>query len=225
MIWSELPSETDPRYFQSWQRVSLALQKGLRAWIPEAYFGSGVSRYEDRDVAYALVVYEACRVFYGRPRTEFTYDVADPGMLPAALRSIGRTMQTVLGRVQNRLHEAGRPELGRRYAPVWHLDILNAVQKKPRRLIGLLATESAVINALIDWGTIQSVGAEKRFGKAVVSAARIYGPDAGELREKVLSETVRVLDELTNGGEDLVDRGVLENRDAFAARSPEGGVG
>ncbi len=192
--WTGAPAETDPLYFQTWQRVSLALQRGLRAWIPAMYFRDSVERYEDREEAYQLVVYEACRACYGRPRTEFTYDIADPATLPAAFRGIGRAMQTVLERIAKRLHEAERHQLARRYAPVWHLDILAVVQKKPKRLMGLLASEAAVINAVIDMGTIRDAKAANRFSRTANSALRaVYGTDMRSLAGSVLGETTRAL--------------------------------
>src|ERR1019366_9862342 len=33
--WINAPDELQPRHFQAWQGVSLALQKALRTWIPE----------------------------------------------------------------------------------------------------------------------------------------------------------------------------------------------
>jgi hypothetical protein len=93
--WLGAPADSNHRCFQTWQRVSLALQKGLREWIPAFYFGD-TARYEDRDGAYPLLVYAASRICRGRPRTEFTYDVADPEILPRALHMIGRSLQTVL---------------------------------------------------------------------------------------------------------------------------------
>ena len=139
-----------------------------------------------------MVVYSACRPCYGRRPADFTYDIADPATLPAAWRTIGRTMQLELGKFAERL-KAAPPPLGRRYLPVWHEDILRAVQKKPKRLIALLAAESALINALIDWGTMLNARAEKRFSKALAAAARIFGVGIEELAKLVLGETMRLL--------------------------------
>ena len=191
--WKDAPNECHPRYFQAWQRVSMALQKAVRAWVPERYF-TIVERYEDRDAAYSMVVYEACRVCYGRPRTEFTYDVADPETLPGACRMIGRAMQTVLAPIEKRLYQAGKIALSHRYAPVWHQDILAAVRKRPKRLVGLLADEAMLINALIDLGTERNVEAVNRFSKAANAALRnVYGEDMRALGVRALEETTKVL--------------------------------
>jgi hypothetical protein len=192
-IWAATPAETNQQYFRTWQRVSVHLQKQLRPWVSEWYFRD-ISRAEDRDSGYPTVLYAACRPCYGRRPADFTYDVADPSTLPAAWRTIGRSLRIELARVVLQIEAVAPAPLVRRYAPVWHQDILLAVQKRPRRLISLLACEAAVINALIDWGTIRTVGAEKRFAKTLATAARAYElADPAGLRSKVLQETERVL--------------------------------
>jgi len=231
--WTAAPAETDLRYFQTWQRVSLALQRSLRAWIPALFYEDIVKDYEDRAQAYPLVVFEACRPCYGRPRTEFTYDIADPGILPAACRGIGRAMQVVLDRVARRLHDTGRPELGRRYAPVWHQDILAAVQKKPKRLLRLLASEAAVINGVIDLGTARDSRAGSRFSRTATLALRVvHGTDMRVLTRNILGETTRLLElqhDAARGIEHGIHGGLLEYRDARLdriglARSPNAGI-
>ena len=223
--WKNAPAETDPRYFRSWQRVSVALQQALRRWIPEWYFRD-LTRFEDRDTAYQLIVYAACRPCYGRPKTEFTYDIADPATVPAALRSIGRAMQALLEPIEKRLLDAGMPALSRRFAPVWHKDILIAVKQKPKRLIGLIASEARLIDAVIDLGTMGDV---IRFERAAGSALRkVGGDDMRELGLRALIEAAKVLSKesrAVGGIEGLIDTGILENDDARPARSPDGGVG
>lgn len=195
-VWAATPAETDSQYSRTWQRVSVHLQKELRPWTSEQYFRNA-GKAEDRDIGYSMALYAACRPCYGRRPADFTYDVADPATLQAAWRTIGRALQLELARVVLQIQDAAPPPLVRRYAPVWHQDILIAVQKKPRKLIALLACESALINALIDWGTIRTIGAEKRFAKAVATAARAYEVvDPAELRTKVREETERSLSSL-----------------------------
>jgi hypothetical protein len=112
--WTGAPQECHAAYFQTWQAVSLAAQKALRRWIPEIYFRDP-ARYEDRGAAFPLLVYAASRPCRGRPRTEFTYDVADTEVLPRALNQIGASLQNVLDTVERTLHACGRPALARRY--------------------------------------------------------------------------------------------------------------
>jgi hypothetical protein len=191
--WMNAPDERQPRYFQTWQVVSQALQRGLRTWISEMYFGDA-ARYEDRDAAYPMLVYAASRPCRGRPRTEFTYDVVDPETLPCAFHLIGSSLQAVLGKVEQRLYECGRPELARRYAPRWHQDVLRAVQKKPRQILGLLGDEAAVVNSVIDLGTAHRMQAVKPFAKwATVALRSIYGMDLRVLAFQALEEATRAL--------------------------------
>jgi hypothetical protein len=192
--WMGAPDELQSDYFQTWQKVSLALQKALRQWIPELYFRD-VARYEDREAVYSLLVYEASRVCRGRPRTEFTYDIADPETLPCAMNMMGRALQAVLKRIEHRLHESGRPALARRYGPVWHEDVLRAVRKKPRQLISLLGDEAALINAVIDLGTARRMEAVKPFAKTAHMALRnMFGEDLRPLAVRALEEATRALE-------------------------------
>ena len=191
--WMGAPDELHAKHFQTWQGVSVALQKALRTWIPEIHFRDP-ARYEDRDAAYPLLVYAASRPCRGRPRTEFTYDIADPEALPCALKLIGTSLQNVLGAVEQRLYECGRPELARRYAPRWHQDVLRAVQKRPRPLIGLLGDEGVLVNAVVDLGTSGKMQAVKPFARSASLALRsVYGEDLRPLAFRALEETTVTL--------------------------------
>jgi hypothetical protein len=192
--WQNAPGESDPGYFSAWQKVSLALQRALRSWIPELSLGD-MSQYEDREAMYPLLVYQASRICHGRPRTEFTYDVADEGTLPCAWRMIGAGLRETLARTQARIHELGRPELARRYAPIWHQDVLRYVQEHPKSFISLLAQESILINAIIDMGASHQVMSVKAFARAANTALRnVAGMDMRKLYLRSLSEVSRILD-------------------------------
>ncbi len=192
--WMGTPDEMHPNHFQTWQGVSVALQKALRQWIPAIYFGDP-ARYEDRDAAYPMLVYAASRPCRGRPRTEFTYHVADPEALPCALNLIGTSLQKVLAAVEQRLHESGRPELARRYAPRWHQDVLRAVQKRPRPLLDLLGDEAVVVNAVVDLGTSRKMQAVKPFARSASLALRsMYGEDLRPLAFRALEEATLILE-------------------------------
>ncbi len=101
----------------------------------------------------------------------------------------------MLAKVERRLHECGRPELARRYAPRWHQDVLRAVQKKPRQFLGLLGDEAAVVNSVIDLGTAHRMQAVKPFAKwATVALRSMYGMDLRPLAFVALEEATRALD-------------------------------
>jgi hypothetical protein len=191
--WKEAPGESKHGYFQTWQKVSTTLQHRLREWIPGIYFHD-IGRFDDREAAYPFLVYQASRICHGRPRTEFTYDIAGPETLDCATHLIGRALQAVLSRTEQRLQAAGRPELARRYGPVWYEDVLRAVQKKPRPFIALLADEAMLINAVIDLGTAREMEGVKPFAKSALMATRsIGGEDMRALTPRALEEATKAL--------------------------------
>ena len=104
MVFPPTPDERDPRYFRTWQRVSVVLQKSFRQWVRELYFRD-IARFADRDEAFVMIVFSVCRPCYGTPRSEFTYDAADPETLTTARRSIGQALRNALapGDVLDRL--------------------------------------------------------------------------------------------------------------------------
>jgi len=191
--WSNAPDEMALGYFATWQKVSLTLQSALRKWIPEVYFRDAAS-FEDRPAAYPLLVYAASRMCHGRPRTEFTYDIADPEILPRAMYMIGQALQRVLAAVERRLFDEGRPELARRYAPIWYEDVMRAVRAKPRPLLTLLGDEAALVNAVIDFGSAKRMEAVKPFARSANLALRtIYGKDLRMLATPLLAEATNAL--------------------------------
>jgi hypothetical protein len=215
LIWKNAPNERDLRHFRHWQRVSLALQTALRQWIPELYF-SDAKRWEQREAAFPLLVYSACRLYYGRPRTEFTYEIADPRTIPLATHNIGRALQSRLQPIEKLLHASGQIRLGMRYSPVWHEDIVKAVRNKPRRLLTLLAAETRFIGAVINLGTTRD---EQRFLRMSNAALRnVLGNDMRPLIPQLLEETARCVDH-------LIDGRILENGDLASAGSPDFRIG
>jgi len=184
--WRDSPRETQSHYFTTWRGVSIALQKSLRVWMPENYFLQ-LERFEDRECAYPFLVYAATRPCPGRPRTEFTWDIADEETLPEAMRLRGQALRDVLTKVEKRLHAAGRHELSRRYAPVWFEDIVRAVHNRPQPLVELLGTESTVVNALVHLGASHSLSAVKPFAKSASYALRsVCGEDFRSLALRLL---------------------------------------
>jgi hypothetical protein len=201
------PPERDGRHFRTWQRVSIQVQREVR-WLAVKKFSAA-----NLDRAFTMVVYSSCHPSYGQRPMEFTYDLGDPATIPMALRLIGRSLQARLTQISVRFEEDAR--MRRRFAPVWHVDILNAVKKKPRLLIELLAREATMINALIDLGTMRDERMTKRFLKSTLAAARVLGVDSDTLLDLVLR----------TGVENLGHGRILENDDAAAAGSPDAGIG
>jgi hypothetical protein len=221
--WRNAPVAGQARYFKTWQRVSVALQNAMRRWIPEKYFAQ-VETFENRTTSYPLIVYAASRLFYGRPTTEFAYDIADSETLSMALRSIGARLRRTLDGIERRLRDADRSGLARRYAPVWHLDILKEVKKKPQPVLEMLAREARVINDVVDLAAARNSSCFLRMSSA--SLRKFHGCDLRELIRPILEEATRVLNEESLCGiGDLASVRIHENGDTIAAWAPDFRIG
>lgn len=229
-LWRNTPGERKPGYFATWQRVSVALQRWLRARVFETYL-EDTRRLEDRRSAFTVIVYAASRVFPGRPRTEFTYDLRDypwcVTTLEAAWKLTGRGIQRALSQCEQKLRAAGLGSLANRYAPALHEDVLEAVRARSQPYADLLARESAVINAVIDLGTLRTVEAVNRCGRILGrSLRRMHGLDLSALAPAVLEEASQALaSQFPGGADDGARVRVLEHTDARATRRPHGGIG
>jgi hypothetical protein len=195
--WLDAPSGSQPDYFQVWQTVSMTLQSSLRAWIPEKYFRD-IALYENHRKAYPMLVYQAARVCHGRPRSEFTYSFHDyPACrltLALALKLNGRNLQAILAGVEERLSEAGMPELARRYAPVWYKDLVVVARKRPKPFLALLGAESAFINAVIELNLDRTPTGVHSFSKIANRALRrVYGMDLRPMGVRALELATEVL--------------------------------
>src|ERR1035437_1856690 len=145
------PLERDARHFRTWQRVSVQVQREVRALAARTFFAEEWRAAVNLDRAFTIVVYSSCQPCYGRRPMDFTYDICELATLSTPLRLIGRSMQTRLAQISEGF--AGDARLKRRFLPVWHVDILHAVKKKPRTLIELLGRGAAVTSAFIARGT------------------------------------------------------------------------
>jgi hypothetical protein len=194
-VWMAAPPEHARGYFRVWRNVSVALQEYLRRAVPAVYFRDA-ARYENRRLAWPLLVYQSMRPCRGISGTEFTYDVANPETLAEALRMIRRPLQEVLGAAQRQVAESGRTELSRRYAPLWDEDIVRAVMQNPRRLLALLGDEAALVDAVITLGGSKDLGMVKPFVRQAMTTLRsFYDCDLRELAMPLLAEATRALEE------------------------------
>ncbi|MEO5925932.1 MAG: hypothetical protein ABIR70_19085 [Bryobacteraceae bacterium] len=225
-LWRSGPSERDLAYFPRWQRVSMALQRWLRDHIVEEYFRDP-ARLEDRPDCYPMIVYQACRPFFGRPRTEFTYDLRDfpwcEDTLASSWKLTGRGLQRVLAGLEERIRALGNEQLARRYSPVWFEDVLVAVQRRPKLYADLLAREAAIINAVIDLGTQPKVDSVNRSAKIVNQQLRkVHSLEMRSLGCGIFEEATRVLAQQAAGSENsALEAWSLENADMRTSGSPD----
>jgi len=231
--WMNAPPHPSPEFRPVWQRVSMALQKGLRRWITHEFL-LDPSRCADRKRGYALAVYRGSRPFAsrGHASSEFAYDLRDypecRGILAAAWKLSGRPTQTALSQIEASLIHAGLEELSRRYSPFWVEDVQLAVRKRPKRFVDLLAIDTVVINAIIDLAADPTTATATYSARAINSALRdVLGVDMRKLGVVVLEEATRVLVDIqaaqkqAGRREYLRYRGPLEDLDQLPAGSPD----
>ena len=97
--WLDAPGERDQQFFQVYARVSRAVQRAIRIWLPYLYF-SRPERYEDWAAAAPLVVYQASRPCTGRPKYDFTYDVLRDRSMTAFYRQASGRLPGELARIE-----------------------------------------------------------------------------------------------------------------------------
>lgn len=193
--WKHAPVERQRYYFRTWRGVSVAVQEFLRRKAVEIYFRD-LDAYEDRAAAWPLLVYRTLRPCHGVPETEFTYDIADVAVLDEALKLMQRPLRDLLETARVRLAEAGRAELSRRYAPIWHEDVVRAVRANPRRLLATLGDEAMLVDAIITLGASKDLSLVKPFTRRVMTTLRsFYDCDMRELAVPLMEEVTRALDE------------------------------
>jgi hypothetical protein len=207
------PPERDGRYFRTWQRVSVQVQREVRSLAAQNFFAQDWRAAINLERAFTIVVYSSCQPCYGRRPMDFTYDIGDLVTLSTVLRLIGRSMQARLQQISAGMESD--PRLKRRFLPVWHEDILKAVKTRPRTLIEILAREAIMINALIELGTMRDERTARRLVKSTEGAARLLGVDSAVLHDLVLR----------TAAENLINGRIFEDDDALTPGSPDARVG
>jgi len=217
------PAERDPMYFRTWQRVSVALQRMIRLCVFENTFESWRrARIGRRLTASSRSLPPSfLRTPSGGFRVRFLRTANHRRRMPHDRPRNADQARTVGATVAR----SGQVRIARRYAPVWQQDILRAAQKKPQRLAELLARESVLINALIDFGTMRDLPGRRDFRKRQPLGARVFGLEPDEFERRVLAEAGRALDRGSSGADDIGDPRILEDDGLGAARSPDSRVG
>jgi hypothetical protein len=149
--WLRGPGERDADFAGTYARMSVAVQRAMRNWLPFVYF-SDLNRYDRTTMAYPLLVYQCSRPFPGKGRTEFTYDVMDRHSTARARRKLSPAVTRELERVEQLLVDAGKTDTAQLYAPKRAPKVLTAVENNPRMLDSLLYADSVFVEQLIQLG-------------------------------------------------------------------------
>jgi hypothetical protein len=146
--WFEAPRQRSPEYYEAFGRVSQAIQRALRAWLPYLFF-SELDRYSDAETAYPMLAYQASRPLSRKGSPEFTYDVMNPESVQRALRSASTPLAELLQSASAILAASGRQALAHRYRRLEPRALVEAVKRAPRAFQSLLAAEACFMSAVI----------------------------------------------------------------------------
>jgi hypothetical protein len=151
--WRRAPLEKSPAYFPAHAAVSVAIQRSLRRWVAWKWL-SNPARCEDIPATYAILAYAASRLFPGRRRTDFTWDVLGQEWIYAAFHLCGRELSSRLRSVRAALIAAGRPQLAQAYAPAGAKDILSQVRRRNKTVRDFFAGEGEIVNHILRFGLV-----------------------------------------------------------------------
>jgi hypothetical protein len=150
-LWLDAPGERDAQFFPVYARVSRAVQRTIRTWLPYLYF-SHPERYEDLATAAPLVVYQASRPRLGRPKYDFTYDVLRERSMTAFYRQASGRLPGELARIEGLLLGAGRADLAAAYSPKHARHFMDAVRRRPAQVRTLLAADARLVDIFLNLG-------------------------------------------------------------------------
>ncbi|HSB18063.1 MAG TPA: hypothetical protein VLE22_26665 [Bryobacteraceae bacterium] len=200
--WLGAPDERSDVYFRTYARVSRAVQRAMRRWLPLVYFREA-ERYEALGAAFPLLVYQCSKIYECRPKHDFSYDVMSREWREEFFSRAEKRLRKELPRVHRLLETEGRKRAARYYSPRQAEDIAVSVARSPRLLISLLWADALFVDSLITLGcragTLRAVMA-----KDPQRAVRQLTDFSSELVKAFHSRLRRLY-----GGEDFVALGSL----------------
>jgi hypothetical protein len=149
--WLRAPGERDPEFFHAYSKVSLAVQRTVRRWLPYACL-SDLNRFADTNFGYGLIFYRSTRPCGGRPRSDFAHDLVTPEDPGVARPWAWRPLAFHLACAERLLRAAGRHDLAHLYEPWRARTILEGIVRRPRFINALLAADAFLIDRLVSLG-------------------------------------------------------------------------
>lgn len=162
--WLLAPKERDAEFFDTYVRVSKAVQSALRRWLPYTWFRDAEC-YANQEFGVPLAVYGATRPYRGKPSSMFTFDVLNTELVDLFFRLAARDVEPLAERVASALVDSGRPEIAELYSYARGKSLVEITYKRRRSINSLLVADSVLHEALVKLG---------HDGKAIRRAA---GPD------------------------------------------------
>jgi hypothetical protein len=139
----ELPASNHPEFLRTAARLSVAVQEGLRAWLPYVWFAD-VARFGDFDLAAAVVNYSALRPFTPKTKASYVFDVLDNDTPRAVTFSLQRNLPAKLGVIESMLRALGF-EQAVQFAPRRAERLIASFKRKPQLLYSLFVAERELV--------------------------------------------------------------------------------
>ncbi len=149
--WLRAPGERDPLFFDVYSKVSVAVQRAMRRWLPYVYF-SDLSRFENPALAYSLLFYRSTYPCSGKPRSDFAYDLVAVDSPGVARPWAARPLASAMGRAERLLIAGGRRDLARCYRSWRARDVLDGILLRPRFINELLTNDEFFIGRMVGLG-------------------------------------------------------------------------
>ncbi len=145
-VWDHMPNHASPAFLRAGVRVSVAIQRVLRDWLPYIWF-SDASKFADYDTASLLLMYSSCRVFTAKTKHSFTFDVLDDDTPRAMQFSISRNLAARLEGIEPMLSSLGMD--GLRYAPRRAERMTSTLPFRRQEMNALLVAERELIEGYL----------------------------------------------------------------------------
>jgi hypothetical protein len=146
--WFLAPADRETNYTSAYGAVALSVQRVLREELPRLWF-SKPERYARLADSDAMLVYKCSQPFFGRTRTELSYEFQCSKSMRRFYRTANQAMPAELERIQTIL--AGS-HLARHYRPARARDLVGDVAHRRHNLDRLMAAESSFIECFIQFG-------------------------------------------------------------------------
>lgn len=171
--WCAVPDEADATFMPAWSRVTHAVQRSMRRWLPVMAVRDAADLAR-LDMAPSVLAYGLTRSYAGKSKTQMTYDVLNDESVRIAHACVARALPSVLPQLCQAVANAGLAE-ARHYRPLRAAEFLTALKHDQRVFPSLLQLDGLLWNDLLAFGVKAKkirVQGRREPQKALIDAVR-----------------------------------------------------
>ena len=150
--WANICPERTKDYVVRYGRMSVALRRALRFWVPMIHFAKP-SNFQDTEWTWPLLGWASTKPQHPRTSRDFTYDVLDAESMSRASRSMRRNLHQYLAPLHDSLNAIGESLIAEHYGPKRHVKGAYAAEYNRRNFNALFAGEHYLVEILNNFGT------------------------------------------------------------------------